>query len=201
MKRTADALIELLYLGALLASWLGVTALLVLAFTGNRWEDFTGLIYNNFYQKENQSLQLWMLVLLDLFAGIFFLIGLYFLGQFIQSRRRWRRIHHEGPRGPIEISLFAIRSYIEKLLQQDFGLSHYRVALDKQGDGLEVLVRAELPVGENVLDTAERIQKTIKESVEDRVGVKVQRVQIIAAGIVLGRETAEEKPLFQGELE
>lgn len=191
MKRTSDSLVELLHLGAFLASWVGVAALLVLAFRAIELKTLAEFLYNDSH--------IWVTVLLDLFAAIFFLVGIYFLAQFIQSRRRWRHIQHEGPRGPIEISLFAIRSYIEKLLQQDFGLARFRVALEKKGDGLEVLVRAELPVGNNVLDTAERIQKTIEESVEDRVGVKVRRVQIIAAGLVT--KTSEEKPLFQGELE
>ncbi len=189
MKRASDSLSELLHLGAFLANWVMVAALLLLAFRVIERNILVEWLYND----------IWVILLLDIFAAIFFLVGLYFLAQFIQSRRRWRRIQHEGPRGPIEISLFAIRSYIEKLLQQDFGLARFRVALEKRGDGLEVLVRAELPVGNNVLDTAERIQKTIEESVEDRVGVKVRRVQIIAAGIV--SKTSEEKPLFQGELE
>lgn len=189
MKRASDSLVELLHLGAFLTSWVGVAALLVLAFRAIELKTLEELLDSH----------IGVTVLLDLFAAIFFLVGLYFLAQFIQSRRRWRHIQHEGPRGPIEISLFAIRSYIERLLQQDFGLARFRVALEKKGDGLEVLVRAELPVGNNVLDTAERIQKTIEESVEDRVGVKVRRVQIIAAGLVT--KTSEEKPLFQGELE
>ncbi|MCI2429285.1 alkaline shock response membrane anchor protein AmaP [Candidatus Acetothermia bacterium] len=191
MKRTSDSLIELLYLGAFLASWVGVTVLLLLAFRAIEWKFLLELLYN-----DNN---IWVIVLLDLFAAVFFLMGIYFLAQLIQRRRRWRHIQHESPRGPVEISLFAIRSYIEKLLQQDFGLARFRVALEKKGDGLEVLVRAELPVGDNVLSTAERIQKSIEESVEDRVGVKVRRVQIIAAGIVA--KASEEKPLFQGELE
>lgn len=190
MKRASDSLIELLYLGAFLASWLGMAALLVLAFRGIPREFLVELLYADSH--------IWVVILLDLFAAVFFLVGLYFLAQWIQSRRRWRHIQHDSPRGPVEISLFAIRSYIEKLLQQDFGLARFRVALEKKGDGLDVLIRAELPIGENVLDTAERIQKSIEESVEDRVGVKVQRVQIIAAGIVA---RPEEKPLFQGELE
>ncbi|MCS6935982.1 MAG: alkaline shock response membrane anchor protein AmaP [Candidatus Bipolaricaulota bacterium] len=189
MKRASDLLIELLYVGAFLSSWLGAVALLLVAF---RWLPLMDLLLH-------ESSGIWVIVVLDLFAAIFFLVGLYFLAQWIQSRRRWRHIQHESPRGPVKISLFAIRSYIEKLLQQDFGLARFRVALENRGDGLDVVVRAELPIGENVLHTAERIQKSIEESVEDRVGVKVRRVQIIAAGIVT--RIPEEKPLFQGELE
>jgi uncharacterized membrane protein YfcA len=51
----------------------------------------------------------WGVVLLDAFALLFFLVGVYFLAQLLQARRRWKRIQHESPRGPVEISLFAIR--------------------------------------------------------------------------------------------
>lgn len=191
MKKAIDYLVEILYAGAFLACWAGVAGLLWISVDATVRKDqrlaLVDFIYNN----------IWGAVILYLFAALLFLIGLYFLAQLLQARRHWRRIQHEGPRGPIEISLFAIRSYIERLLAHEFGLTRYRVALEKTSAGLFVLVRAELPVGHNVLDTAERIQRTIEENVEDRIGVKVWQVQVIAAGIVV--ETAEERPLFEGE--
>jgi uncharacterized alkaline shock family protein YloU len=193
VKQAVDYLAEALLAGAFLVCWVGTAGLLWLSVGASvgsiQWESLVGYLYS----KEN----VWALVLLDVFAFLLFFMGLYFLALFFQARRRWKRIQHEGPRGPIEISLFAIRSYIERVLANEFGLYRYRVALEKTGDGLHVFIRAELPIGRNVLDTAEKIQQTIEENVEDRIGVKVHRVQVIAAGIA--SEGPEERPLFRGE--
>lgn len=192
MKQTIDYIAEILYAGAFLVCWAGTAGLLWVAFgvatapPEKLWEVFVAFIRSS-----------WGVVLLDAFALVFFLVGLYFLAQLLQARRRWKRIQHESPRGPVEISLFAIRSYIERILAYEFGLQRYRVALENTSNGLYVFIRAELPVGQNVLHTAERIQQTVEETVEDRVGVKVHRVQVIAAGIT--SETPEERPLFRGE--
>ncbi len=191
MKRTVDYLAEVLFAGAFLVCWAVTAGLLWITFSVSHrpnkvWDVFLAA-----------SGTIWVTVLLDIFALLLFLMGFYFLAQLLQARRRWKRIQHEGPRGPIEISLFAIRSYIERILAHEFGLRRYRVALEKTGDGLHVFVRAELPIGRNVLDTAEKIQQSIEESVEDRVGVKVHLVQVIAAGIA--GEGMEERLLFRGE--
>lgn len=192
MKQTVDYIAEILYVSALLVCWAGTAGLLWVAFgvatapPERVWEYFVAFLKNT-----------WGIVLLDVFALLFFLIGVYFFAQFLQARRRWKRIQHESPRGPVEISLFAIRSYIERILAYEFGLQKYRVALENTSNGLYVFIRAELPVGRNVLNTAEKIQQTIEENVEDRVGVKVHRVQVIAAGIA--SEGGEERPLFRGE--
>jgi heme/copper-type cytochrome/quinol oxidase subunit 2 len=192
VKQTIDYIAEILYAGAFLVCWAGTAGLLWVAFgvatappEKRVWEYFVAFIQNT-----------WGIVLLDVVALLLFLIGIYFLAQWLQARRRWKRIQHESPRGPVEISLFAIRSYIERILAYEFGLQRYRVALENTSNGLYVFIRAELPVGRNVLNTAERIQQTIEENVEDRVGVKVHRVQVIAAGI-----TGEERPLSEGEMD
>lgn len=193
MKQTIDYIAEILYAGAVLVCWVATAGLLWVAFgvatapEEQVWEFFMAFLKRN----------TWWVVLLDVMALVLFLVGVYFLAQLLQARRRWKRIQHESPRGPVEISLFAIRSYIERILAYEFGLRRYRVALEHTSNGLYVFIRAELPVGKNVLDTAERIQQTIEEHVEDRVGVKVHRVQVIAAGIV--SESSEERPLFHGE--
>ncbi|MCL6642264.1 MAG: alkaline shock response membrane anchor protein AmaP [Candidatus Bipolaricaulota bacterium] len=194
MKQTIDYIAEILYAGAFLVCWAGTAGLLWVAFgvatapPERVWEYFVAFIKNS-----------WGIVLLDVVALLLFLIGIYFLAQLLQARRRWKRIQHESPRGPVEISLFAIRSYIERILAYEFGLRRYRVALENTSNGLYVFIRAELPVGRNVLNTAERIQQTIEENVEDRVGVKVHRVQVIAAGIT--SESSEERPLSEGEID
>jgi len=192
VKQLLDYVVEVLYAGAFLVCWAGTAGLLWIAFgvaaapTERVWELFIAFIKNT-----------WGIVLLDVVALLFFLIGAYFLAQLLQARRRWKRIQHESPRGPVEISLFAIRSYIERILAYEFGLRRYRVALENTSNGLCVFIRAELPIGRNVLDTAERIQQAVEESVGDRVGVTVRRVEVVAAGIA--SEGMEERPLFHGE--
>jgi hypothetical protein len=131
VKQTIDYIAEMLYAGAFLVCWAGTAGLLWVAFgvaaapPERVWEYFVAFIKNS-----------WGIVLLDVVALLLFLIGIYFLAQWLQARRRWKRIQHESPRGPVEISLFAIRSYIERILAYEFGLQRYRVALENTSNGL-----------------------------------------------------------------
>jgi uncharacterized alkaline shock family protein YloU len=134
----------------------------------------------------------WVVPLLSVMAVMSFLIGLFFLSKIIVMRRERRRIVHSTPRGRIQISLVAVRSFIERVLVSEFGLEKFRVFLRQTGAGLEVRVRAIVPVGRNVLQTGEQMQKIVQQGVEEKLGVKIKGVEIIAQGVAAEGESEAE---------
>jgi uncharacterized alkaline shock family protein YloU len=133
----------------------------------------------------------WVIAFLLIIGVMSLLIGIFFASKIMLLHRERKRITHESSRGHIQISLQAIRTFIERLLVNEFGLRKYRVMLHQTRLGLEMRIRATIPVGRNVLQTSERMQKIIQERVEDRLGVKVKKIEIIASGVV-GEGEAEE---------
>ena len=132
-------------------------------------------------------------LILFVMGAMSFLIGLFFLSKIILLHRERKRIVHAASRGHIKISIAAIRSFIERLLIHEFGLRKFRILIYQTKEGLDMLIRATIPVGRNVLQTGERMQKLIQERVEDRLGVKVKNIEIVALGVVSDGETVEEE--------
>lgn len=111
-------------------------------------------------------------------------IALTFLGRgFAIASRARAGIRNMGPRGPIWISLDAIREFISRSLKEELGLSDARVSLRAAGEGLMVQVRTSLPLHENVTELGERIQEQVKVRVEERIGVSVEQVEVFAQNI------------------
>lgn len=122
-------------------------------------------------------------------AGLI-VIALYFLLMEIRAERRARAsLQAQGPEGPIWVSLVAVRGFIRRLLEEELGLSDARVLLRTRGEELVVQVRTSLPLDVNVTELGERIQEHIKSRVESRIGVSVERVEIFAQNISVGKET------------
>ncbi len=117
-------------------------------------------------------------------GGGLLLIALYFLVRIIQTERRSKaRIRGQGPQGPIWISLDAVREFIQSVLRDELNLREARVLLRTSGKGLIVQVHTALPLGESIPRLAERVQTRVKARVEERIGVAVQRVEVLARGI------------------
>lgn len=135
----------------------------------------------------------WVVGVLSVIFIMSFLIGTYFLSRIVVLHRERRRIVHSATRGHIMISLAAVRNFIERLLMHEFDLRKYRVFLHQASKGIDVRIRAAIPVGRNVLQTGELMQKRIQERVEDRLGVKVSHIEIIAQAVISEGEAMEEE--------
>jgi uncharacterized alkaline shock family protein YloU len=109
-------------------------------------------------------------------------LGFFVRGFAVASRAR-TGIRKVGPRGPIWISLDAIREFITRSLKEELGLSDARVSLRAAGEGLVVQVRTSLPLHENVTELGERIQDHVKDRVEERIGVTVEQVEVFTQNI------------------
>jgi len=124
-------------------------------------------------------------------------LAVYFLTLILRAHSQRRRIERQTPRGRIQISPFAIEDFIAALLRRE-AIPKFKVYLEKAQDGIEVRLRATLPLGKNVIETAERIQELIRTEIEGRIGIRVTKVEVFAQSISL--EAPRLEPLRSIEL-
>lgn len=121
---------------------------------------------------------------LTVWAGLSFLLALYFLVRgVLVGRSAEPRVMSAGPRGPIWISQSAIREFILQSLQEEMGFSHASVSLRSGRDGIVVQVRTTLPLHQSVTELGAKIQEHVKARVEERIGVTVERVEVLAKSV------------------
>lgn len=127
-------------------------------------------------------------------AVILIIIAFYFGGLIVQAHRQRQLITHAGARGAIRISPQAVRDFVVRVLEEELDLPDCRVRL-RPGVGSEgaltILVRIPLPLGQNIIEVGERMQDLLKARVEERIGIAVVSVEVIAAGMPSRRAAAE----------
>ncbi|GEM_PF-3100784 len=117
-------------------------------------------------------------------AGLSFLLALYFLVRGVWvARGAEPRVMSAGPRGPIWISQSAIREFILQSLREEMGFAHASVSLRQGRDGIVVHVRTPLPLHQSVTELGAKIQDHVKARVEERIGVTVERVEVLARSV------------------
>lgn len=130
------------------------------------------------------SATVWGAVLFYIFGAVSLFLAVYFITLILRLHSRRRRIERQTPRGRIQISPFAIQDFISALLTRE-AIPKFKVYLEKAQDGIEVRLRATLPLGKNVVETAERIQELIRTEIEGRIGIRVNKVEVFAQSLSL----------------
>jgi len=115
------------------------------------------------------------------------LVGSHFVRLLVAARASAMRLRHRSERGSIELANVALRQFVSDVLRRELGLSRFRVRLERGEGGLVVGVRIGLSSSDTVTDIGERIQRVIAERVSERVGVEVERVEILVRSM---RQTA-----------
>lgn len=119
----------------------------------------------------------WGLAGAYLAASLAALLALYFALKLWDNVARRRRFFHEGTQGPIAVSPYAVRDFVRGLLAREGALVGARIRLAHAADGaLKLTVTAGLTPEAGVVETANRVQTTLKEQVESRLGVRVSEV-------------------------
>ncbi len=127
-------------------------------------------------------------------AIILIMIAFYFGGLIVRAHRQRRLITHAGARGAIRISPQAVRDFVMRVLEEELDLPDCRVRLKPAGEkegALSILVRIPLPLGQSIIEVGERMQDLLKARVEERIGIAVDSVEVIAAGMPSSRAAAE----------
>jgi len=122
-------------------------------------------------------------------ACLIILLG-YFLLLIYRSRLAMARFSQEGEQGKIEISPYAIQEFISGILQEELGITRFRVRLRHKEDGVAISVHIALTPQERVAEIGSRIQETLTCRVMERTGVEVREVSVLVGKI----RPLEQKP-------
>lgn len=171
MKRSSVFLAEVFHGLAFL-----VLVLSGLYFLAVRWEGLPPRVAEFLQGPGREMWTVW--------AGLSFLLALYFLVRgVLVGRGAEPRVMSAGPRGPIWISQGAIREFILQSLREEMGFAHASVSLRQGRDGIVVHVRTPLPLHQSVTELGAKIQDHVKARVEERIGVTVERVEVLAKSV------------------
>ncbi|MCR4404781.1 MAG: alkaline shock response membrane anchor protein AmaP [Candidatus Acetothermia bacterium] len=134
------------------------------------------------------STKLWGIGVFYAFAVAYFFAGCYFFILIIRAHGRRGQLVREGPIGEIQVSLWAIAGLVRQTLRQEMPAGRFRIKLTRLfPQAIKIRVRAELPGHQSVVRVSEEIQRLLKERVEERTGVEVEKVEVLVGGIFLAR--------------
>jgi len=125
-------------------------------------------------------------------ACLILLLG-YFLLLIYRNRLATARFSQEGERGKIEISPYAVQEFISGILQEELGITRFRVRLQHKEDGIAIYVRIALSPLERVAEVGSRIQETLTRRVMERTGVEVREVSVLVGKIRPHAQKLQEK--------
>ncbi|MGQ9477973.1 MAG: alkaline shock response membrane anchor protein AmaP [Candidatus Bipolaricaulia bacterium] len=183
MKRLESYFAEICYWLALLFLWAGSGALISLL-----------MRLLSFDQLKWLSDRLWGVGVVYAFAAAFFISGFYFFILAFKAHARRGRLVREGPVGRIQIALWAIRGLVRQTLKQEVKDGRFHVELAQTSpQRIRIKVNAELSGQQSVVRVSEMIQRLLKERVEERTGVEVERVEVFIKGLGLAPKEREEE--------
>lgn len=181
MRRLGSYLVEIGYWVSLVFLWAGAGAIFAI---------LVGLL--KFAQLEGFIRKLWGAGLIYAFASIYLLIGLHYIGLILRARAQRGWFVREGPSGQIRISPWAIRDLIGQVLRQEVGLQQFRVSLEHAQEGVKIRVSGGVTSGQEVAEVGERVQRLLKERVEERIGVPVVEVTFLTRSVISSTPTEGE---------
>lgn len=183
MRRLESYFAESCYWLALVFLWAGSGALISLL-----------MRLLSFDQLKWLANRLWGLGVVYAFAAAFFISGFYFLILALRAHTRRGRLVREGPVGQIQVSLWAIRGLVRQTLKQEVKDGRFNVELAQTSpQRIRIKVNAELSGQQSVVRVSEGLQRLLKERVEERTGVEVERVEVFVKGIALIPKEREEE--------
>ena len=185
MNRIQEYVIELAYWGAMLFLLLSSAGFFALLFEALRPQEW--------------SANIWWDAVLYIFGAVSLFLAVYFITLIFRVHSRRRRIERETPGGRIQISPFAIQDFISALLVRE-AIPKFNVYLENAQDGIVVRLRATLPLGKNVIETAERIQELLRGEIEGRIGIRVKKVEVFAQSLSLEASERRLEPVRSIEL-
>lgn len=125
-------------------------------------------------------------------ACLIILLG-YFLLLIYRNRLATARFSQEGERGKIEISPYAVQEFISGILQEELGITRFRVRLRHKEDGVAIYVHIALTPQERVAEIGSRIQETLTCRVMERTGIEVREVSVLVGKIRPHEQKPQEK--------
>jgi uncharacterized alkaline shock family protein YloU len=110
--------------------------------------------------------------------GVYVLMGVRLLWSSLKGERKKQAIVHEGNLGQVRISLPAVEALSEKVVSTMQGVKEVRAGVKAVPQGIAVNLRIITTPEINIPQVAEDIQRQVKESIYNVVGISVHEVRV-----------------------
>ncbi|SFR02653.1 alkaline shock response membrane anchor protein AmaP [Desulfoscipio geothermicus] len=110
--------------------------------------------------------------------GVYVLMGVRLLWSGFKGERKKQAIVHEGNLGQVRVSLPAVESLSEKVVSAVQGVKEVRARVEAVPQGIAVNLRIVTTPDINIPRVAEDMQRQVKESIYDIVGISVHEVRV-----------------------
>lgn len=130
-------------------------------------------------------------------GGVLIVLGLLFMNMRIRAERKEKNISFDNPEGQVSISIKAIEDFIERVGEEFSQIVEIKPAISKTREGIRVKAKTILVAGSNVPRIAESIQHTIKNRMQNILGIEnVAKIEVSVSKIVskggISEETAQQ---------
>jgi len=134
----------------------------------------------------------------SIIALIFFLVSIRFLISGVKSQRG-KVITKTTEMGEISISLSTIESLVERVASQNPSIKDLRTRVRKKDDQVYLFLKVTVLPDTVIPDTISKLQKSVKEYVENISGIKVLDVDVSVTNLSSVTKTKIEWQVKRGE--
>lgn len=110
--------------------------------------------------------------------GVYVIMGFRLLWKGIRGVQKKQAIVHEGSLGQVRVSIPAIESLAEKVVSSVQGVKEARAKVESVPQGIAVNLKIITTPDINIPEVSEDMQRQVKESIYNVVGITVQEVRV-----------------------
>jgi uncharacterized alkaline shock family protein YloU len=118
-----------------------------------------------------------------LLGAVFFLVSIRLMAAGLRSRRGKEAIVHHNDFGDVHIMLSAIENLIEKTARHTRGVRGVKIRVERQGQQLNVEIRAVVSPESNVPAVSNEIQRRVYDHIQNTVGIELTDVRVLVEDI------------------
>ncbi len=131
-------------------------------------------------------------------GGFLLVLNFVFYKKFSVNVRRGKNIAFDNPAGRVSVSLFALEDLIRRLIAKWVEVREVKVNVIASKKGLEAKIKLVLRSESNIPGLTSRIQDSVKEKIQDTIGLDEAVSVLVFIGKIIP-EMGKEKPLKKKE--
>ncbi|TYO95629.1 alkaline shock response membrane anchor protein AmaP [Desulfallas thermosapovorans] len=135
------------------------------------WPDPAKRLWGEINTSSNYEI-LWTLVV------VYVIMGLRLLWKSLKPERRKQAVVHEGGLGQVRVSLAAVETLAEKAVADVPGIKEVKAKVESSPRGIAMHLKLITAPDINIPAVSEDIQKKVKDSIYNVVGVTVSEVRV-----------------------
>jgi hypothetical protein len=117
------------------------------------------------------------------FGAFLLAISIHYASHFLRGRAQLAHFSQDGQLGRIELSPYALKELVSKIMQEEIGIDRFKAKLGHLGQALSIKITTTLTPEDRVAEIGQQIQDTLSRRVTERTGVEVGKVSVLVNSI------------------